>query len=225
MSDQGSTPPSSPGSPGGWQPPPTSQPPPRSPGSPGGWQPPPSSQPPPTLPGGPGAGWQPPPPPVKRHTARNWVLGIVGGVALLLIGVGIGAAGKGTPGPAPTVTVTAAAAPAPTVTVQVSAPPPAAGTLIGRWSGSGNQVTPAFNAPASGNYIVKWAYSGNVDPSFGSGTNFAISTTDPNAQGLGLPNDIAASGHGSTEVTGASGSQSFNVQAAGHWTIKVISAP
>jgi hypothetical protein len=196
------------------------------PGQPGG-----------TYPGQPGGtypGWQPPAPQPPapapqpgQHRARNWIFGVVGGLVVLLIGVGIGAAGKGTPGPAPTVTVTAAAAPAPAVTEtgQVPAPPPSAGTVIGRWSGSGNQVTPAFNAPASGNYIVKWAYSGNVDPSFGGGTNFAISTTDSNAQGLGLPNDIAASGHGSTEVTGASGTQSFNVQAAGHWTIKVISAP
>jgi hypothetical protein len=189
-------------------------------------------QPPAQPPSGPGPAWPPPAQPGApapqsgQHRARNWIIGVVGGLVILFIGVAIGAAGgKGTPGPAPTVTVTAAAAPAPTVTVQVSAPPPAAGTLIGRWSGTGNQVTPAFNAPASGNYIVKWAYSGNVDPSFGGGTNFNISTTDSNAEGLGLPNDIAASGHGSTEVTGASGTQSFNVQATGHWTIKVISAP
>jgi hypothetical protein len=134
---------------------------------------------------------------------------LVGLGALAILGAGIGNV------PGPTVTQT----------VQVPAPPPPAGTLIGRWSGSGNQVTPSFNAPASGNYIVKWAYSGNVDPSFGGGTNFAISTTDSNAMGLGLPNDIAASGSGSTEVTGASGTESFNVQATGQWTIKVISAP
>ena len=206
-----------------WQPPP-GQPPP-GPNAP--WQPPPGQP-----PSGPGPAWQPPAQPGApapqpgQHRARNWIIGVVGGLVILFIGVAIGAAGaKGTPSTSPTVTVTAAAAPAPTVTVQVSAPPPAAGTVIGRWSGTGNQVTPAFNAPASGNYIVKWAYSGNVDPSLGAANNFIIDANDPNATALGLPNDIAASGHGSTEVTGASGTQSFNVQATGHWTIKVISAP
>ena len=195
------------------------------PGQPGG-----------TYPGQPGGtypGWQPPAPQPPapapqpgQHRARNAILGVVGGLVLLLIGVGIGAAGEGTPGPAPTVTVTARAAPAPAASETAQAPaPPAAGNVIGRWSGTGNQVTPAFSAPASGNYIVKWAYSGNVDPSLGGATNFIIGANDPNATADGLPNDIAASGHGSTEVTGASGSQSFNVQAAGHWTIKVISAP
>jgi hypothetical protein len=107
----------------------------------------------------------------------------------------------------------------------VSAPPPAPGATIGRWGGTGNQVTPAFNVPDSGNYIITWSYYGNVDTSLGSSqaTNFSI---QENGGGSGgdLPNDIATSGSGSTEVTGASGTDSRNVQAVGHWTITVKSA-
>jgi hypothetical protein len=117
------------------------------------------------------------------------------------------------------------AVPGPVVTVTVPSSPPPAGTRIGMWSGSGNENTPAFTAPASGDYVVSWTYSGNDDPSSGGATNFAIMATDSNAQALDLPNDIAASGSGSTEVTGASGTESFNVQAAGSWTITVTSAP
>jgi hypothetical protein len=44
-----------------------------------------------------------------------------------------------------------------------------------------------------------------------------------------MPNDIASSGHGSTEITGANGgnTDSFNVQAdcTCSWTITVKSAP
>lgn len=65
---------------------------------------------------------------------------------------------------------------------------------IGKWSGTGYGVTTAFSAPASGDYIVSWNYSGNVD--------------------------------GSTETTGVTPGrpESFNVQAAGQWTIKVVAA-
>lgn len=115
--------------------------------------------------------------------------------------------------------------PGPVVTKLVPAPPPPAGATIGTWSGSGNENTPAFYAPQSGDYVVSWSYYGNTDPSVGGGANFIISATDSNANALGLPNDIASSGSGSTEVTGASGSESFNVQAIGTWTITVKSAP
>jgi hypothetical protein len=118
--------------------------------------------------------------------------------------------------------------PTKTVIKTVPAPPPPAGSAIGRWSGTGNEVTLAFSAPASGDYIVSWNYSGNVDNSFGSSsaTNFSISPTDQNAFEGDLPNDIATSGSGSTEITGVTPGhpESFNVQAAGQWTIKVAAA-
>jgi hypothetical protein len=126
--------------------------------------------------------------------------------------------------PGPTVTATVQVA-GPTVTQTASAPPPAAGTKLGSWSGSGNQVTPAFNAPASGDYIVSWTFSGNDADGISGGDNFIISATDSGADALSLPNAIATSGSGSTEVTDASGTESFNVQATGSWTITVTSAP
>ena len=141
--------------------------------------------------------------------------------------------------PGPTVTVTATPTrtvvktvtvvkkvPGPTVykTVYVPASQGPTGTTIARYSGSGNQNTGTFEAPASGDYVVKWTYSGNFD-SFGQGSNFIMSNTDQSAESMGLPNDIGGSGSGSTEVTGASGPESFNVEASGYWTVTVISAP
>jgi hypothetical protein len=157
---------------------------------------------------------EPASPAAKRHILRNTILAVV------LFGAGIGFGASIASGhtayrnvPGPTVTV-----PGPTVTI--SAAPPATGTLVGKWSGTGNETTPAFNAPASGDFIVSWTYSGN------DGSNFIISDTDNNANSLGLPNAIASSGSGSTEITDAAGDvESFNVQAQGSWTIKVVSAP
>jgi hypothetical protein len=126
--------------------------------------------------------------------------------------------------PGPTVTATVQVA-GPTVTQTASAPPPAAGTRLGSWSGSGNQVTPAFNAPASGDYIVSWTFSGNDADGVSGGDNFIVSANDSGAEALSLPNVIATSGSGSTEVTDASGTENFNVQATGSWTITVTSAP
>ncbi len=128
--------------------------------------------------------------------------------------------------PSPAVTVTAMqTVPGPETTVTVSPPPPAAGAKIGHWSGSGNQVTSAFNVPDGGNYIVTWSYYENNDTSFGdsSPSNFSIQNT---SDGYGqLPNDIAASGSGSTEITGVSGATDrFNVASVGHWSITVKAA-
>src|ERR1700679_3640680 len=72
------------------------------------------------------------------------------GLAGIGLAVSVGACGSTTtvtrtvPGPTVTATVQVAG---PTVTETASAPPPATGTKLGSWSGSGNQVTPAFNAP------------------------------------------------------------------------------
>lgn len=155
-------------------------------------------------------------------------LAIVAAGACIGIGAAIGSSG-GSPAatpqavatfsPAPTVTVTA-----PAVTKTVQAPAPAAGGTIAKFKGSGNEATPHFNVPDSGSYTVAWSYSGNYDTSFGSSqaSNFAI-TENGSGVGIGLPNDIAGTGHGSTEVTDASGTDSFDVQAAGSWTIVVTS--
>jgi hypothetical protein len=136
----------------------------------------------------------------------------------------IGAVADAVPGPTVVKTVPGPAV-TKIVTRTVKAPPPPPGTVIGTWPGSGNENTPAFGAPDDGNYVVTWSYSGNSDPSLGGASNFVIAATDSGAEALGLPNDIASSGSGSTEVTGASGDERFNVQATGSWTITVKSAP
>lgn len=157
------------------------------------------------------------PPPKKTKPAfmrRAWV---ISGLAVLtfVIGLTIGLSSKTTVYKTRTVTqIQTVPVPGPTITD--TAPP--SGAVIGTWSGTGNSNTPAFNAPASGDYIVTWSYSNN------QGSNFIITATDQGANGFGLPNDIQSSGSGSTEVTGASGTESFNVQAVGSWTIKVVSA-
>lgn len=163
---------------------------------------------------------------------RGKAIATASATVTLGIGIAIGSAGshpitttqaiRSVPGP--TITVTRSV-PGPTVTV--TPPGPAAGQKIGSWSGSGNQNTAPFTVPDSGSYIVSWTYSGNVDASFGDSqpTNFSILGT---GSGFGgdLPNDIAASGHGSTEVTNGSGTESFNVQSSSssRWTITVVAA-
>lgn len=154
---------------------------------------------------------------MKRVAAAGLLLAVAAGSVAC-------ASTKTVPGATVTVTQTQdVPGPTETVTTTVSAPPPGPGTTIGAWSGTGNEATPAFNVPSSGDYIVIWSYYGNIDPSLGGGTNFAI-TENGGGSGGDLPNDIAESGRGSTEVTNASGTDSFDVQAAGHWTITVKSA-
>lgn len=133
--------------------------------------------------------------------------------------------------PGPTVTQTQTQnVPGPTVTeTQTVAPPaPPAGTSVGTYTGHGNETTEAFNVPDSGDYLVSWTYSGNVDASFGDSSpdNFSASMTGPGGFSGDMPNDIAASGSGSTEVTGDSGVESINVEANGaaSWTFTVTSA-
>jgi len=173
-------------------------------------------------------------PPNKQHRVLKGVGAVVVAGALLGIGVAIGSSGSSTetvavPGPTVTKTVPGPTViktvPGPVRTVTVSPPPPAAGAVIATFNGSGTENTGKFNVPDGGNYVVSWSYSGNVDNSFGTSqpSNFAIQNTG-DGMGLGLPNDIAASGHGSTVVTGASGTESFNVQAVGSWTITVKAA-
>lgn len=157
----------------------------------------------------------------KRLTAGAFVL-----VTGALVSATACSTTTSTAKPAPAKTVTAPAPPA--VTQTVSPPPPAAGTQVAKFNGTGNANTATFNVPSTGDYVVSWNYSGNVDNSLGTNTpdNFNISTTGPNGYTGNLPNDIAASGHGSTEITGDSGTDSFNVMAnaACNWTITVVSA-
>lgn len=174
----------------------------------------------------------------------NKTKSIIASAALIAAGIGtLAACGTTTthtvvktvkvavPGPVTTKTVTVKVpVPGPTKTIiktkTVQAPPPPTGSKIFGYTGSGNENTPAFNVPGSGDYIVSWTFSGNSD-GFGNGDNFNITATNQGLfSALGLPNDIADSGHGSTEITGDSGAESFNVQAADSstWTISIVSA-
>jgi hypothetical protein len=147
---------------------------------------------------------------------------IIAAGAVTLAAIGIGACSSTV---TKTVIVTkTVTVPGPTITQTVSPPPPPAGSKLDTFHGTGNQVTPAFNAPSSGDYIVSWTYSGNDTDGASGGDNFSISATDSSADALGLPNTIGTSGSGSTEVTGASGVETFNVQATGSWTITITSA-
>ena len=170
---------------------------------------------------------QEPPPQPKGHRVLWGIGAAVAAGALIGIGVAIGSSGNSTKTvtvPGPTITQTVPG-PETTVTVTASPPPPATGAVIATFKGHGTENTGPFTVPDSGNYLVSWSYSGNVDNSFGSSqaTNFSIQNT---GDGYGdLPNDIAASGHGSTEVTGSSkATESFNVDAVGSWTITVKAA-
>jgi hypothetical protein len=132
---------------------------------------------------------------------------------------------KDVPGPVTIKTVTRTVKiPGPTVykTRYVPASQGPTGTTIASYSGSGSQNTGSFNVPSTGDYIVEWTYSNNFED--GTGSNFIINDTNNTGEAGNEPNDIAGSGSGSTEDTGMTGSQSFNVQADGNWTIKVISA-
>lgn len=184
------------------------------------------------------------PPKPRRWLTRRNAFTTVGVVAAFGIGAGIGSAGGHTtiktvagptvvkhvnvPGPTvyKTRTVTKKV-PGPTVykVKYVPASQGPAGTVIASYSGSGNRNTGSFTVPSSGDYTVRWSYSGNVDPTLGGGTNFSIQPTNSSGLPGDYPNDIAASGSGSTEDTGMSGAQSFNVQATGQWSVTVASAP
>lgn len=160
--------------------------------------------------------------PRRRRWLRRLAMAVAF-VAVFVIGIVIGSAGSTTKTVNKPVYV-AVPSPSPSpVTVTVTPPPPPPATTIATFRGSGNANTGTFTVPDSGNYVVSWSYSGNSTGS--GGDNFSISETSGGGFG-DLPNDIAVSGHGSTEVTNASGTDSFNVQADAScsWTITVKSA-
>jgi hypothetical protein len=158
----------------------------------------------------------------------------IGVIAVLSATIGAGVAiGSGTahstvtvktvsvPGPVRTAVVPV---PGPTVTETETAAPPTPATALD-FTGHGTEVTPAFSVPTSGDYIVTWTFNGNGD-GYGNAGNFIAGLTDSSVLAFSLPNDIASSGSGSTEVTGDTGTDSLNVQSedGSTWTIKVIAA-
>ena len=175
---------------------------------------------------------EPPRKPRWSTKRKVWTLtgaGFAGLVALIAVAGAIGSSHH--PAPAPTSSIVPA--PKHDVAGQIAntAPAPAASppftpvTLL-KFSGSGTEVTPSFTATGNGDYIVYWTFAGNDSSGIG-GDNFIMNEDggrDFNA--LGLPNDIQASGSGSTEVTDDAGMHTFNVQAdqTADWTVKVVSA-
>lgn len=154
-----------------------------------------------------------PQPPQRRHTLRNVILLVVGGLVLLGIGAGIGASGpKTTAGstPASTVTVTASAAPAVTVTVtpsQVTAvkpkpkpKPKAAGpTVLLSLSGSGIENSAPFLVTESQLTVT---YSYDCASAGGTG-NFIADLQSGNQSSLGSDDQSVANalGAGGTVTT------------------------
>jgi hypothetical protein len=115
--------------------------------------------------------------------------------------------------------------PVTTVIKDVPTPAPTEGTLL-NFSGAGTEETPGFTVAGDGDYTVSWTFSGNIDPSAGIASNFIVQEDGGNdTNALDLPNVIDASGGGSTGVTEDAGRHTFDVQADGSWTIKVVSAP
>jgi hypothetical protein len=102
-------------------------------------------------------------------------------------------------------------------------PAPAKPVVLLGQTGTGTQVTRSFHS-ASGTYKVVWVYSNNGDQ-YGP-SNFIMSEDGGNDfNALSLPNDIAAHGQGSTEITDDPGTHTFNVQATGTWAVTVVSVP
>lgn len=156
---------------------------------------------------------------------RNRTKAALGGALLFAAGIGLGTSISSSPTtPAAAGTTRTVDVPGPTITVTAQPAAPAPSTALGRWSGNGTSSKVSFAAPASGDYVVSWRFSGNTT-GYG-GDNFIMNDTDSNADSFSLPNVIQESGSGSTEVTGASGTEVLNVQAdqGCHWVVKVVAA-
>lgn len=176
-----------------------------------------------------------------RYRRKRYVipLGIVGGVATLLIGVAIGAAGKTTaavatapqsPAPAPTVTVTDTttqqAQPQPAVTKTVveyrTGTPGSGGTTVtARFNGSGTQNTGSFTVPDS--WHLSWSYWGCPD----SPSNFQVSeyNSDGSIDFNGVSVNELGSGRGSvaTYAYGDGGTHYFSINTEGcSWSLAVV---
>ncbi len=189
----------------------------------------------------PGTGTPDGEPPRPRYYKKRYVipLGIVGGIATLLVGVAIGAAGKTTAAvttvhqssvPAPTVTVTETATqqarPQPTVTKTVikyrTGTPGSGGTTVtSRFNGAGTQNTGSFTVPDS--WHLSWSYWGC--PS--SPSNFQVSeyNSDGSIDINGVSVNELGSGRGpvATYAYGDGGTHYFSINTEGcSWSLAVV---
>lgn len=155
-------------------------------------------------------------PPRRTLRMMGWWAAVAIPIAAVSCGTGAASHGSGTPHPA------AAHLPAGT---------------IAQFTGHGSKAeTARFIVPEPGDYRVIWSYSGNS--TLGAPDAFimledetiASMTANPlqqfaNPSSQSLPNDTAASGHGSEYTYGDPGSHFFSVDASGTWTITVITEP
>jgi hypothetical protein len=180
-------------------------------------------------------------PPRPRYRRKRYVipLGIVGGIATLLVGVAIGAAGKtpaavGTahqsPAPAPTVTVTETATqqarPQPTITktkIEYRTGTPGSGgtTVTSRFNGTGTQNTGTFTVPD--NWHLSWSYWGC--PS--SPSNFQVDeyNSDGSMDFNGVSVNELGSGRGpvATYAYGDGGTHYFSINTEGcSWSLAIV---
>jgi hypothetical protein len=194
-----------------------------------------------TYSGMPGTGTPGREPQRPRYRRKRYVipLGIVGGIATLLVGVAIGAAGKTTatvatahqsPVPAPTVTVTETATPQarpqPTVTKTVikyrTGTPGSGGTTVtARFNGTGTQNTGTFTVPD--NWHLSWSYWGCPD----SPSNFQVDEydSDGSIDFNGVSVNELGSGRGpvATYAYGDGGTHYFSVNTEGcSWSLAVV---
>lgn len=163
-------------------------------------------------------------PPPRRRRRWPWVVGgIVGTVTLVSVVSAVASSSSSAPA-VPHSTVSAAPVPtAPAPSTPAAQPVAFKPQTLLSDQGMGTQTTRQFTSD-SGNYIVSWVYTGNVQG--GIASNFILSEDGGNdfaSDMASLPNDIASAGHGSTEITGDTGTHRFNVQSVGSWTLKVTS--
>lgn len=176
-----------------------------------------------------------------RYRRKRYIipLGIVGGIATLLVGVAIGAAGKPTAAvttvhqssvPAPTVTVTEMATqqarPQPTVTKTVikyrtGTPGNGGTTVTSRFNGTGTQNTGTFTVPD--NWHLSWSYWGC--PS--SPSNFQVDeyNSDGSIDFNGVSVNELGSGRGpvATYAYGDGGTHYFSINTEGcSWSLAVV---
>jgi hypothetical protein len=189
----------------------------------------------------PGTGTPDGEPPRPRYRKKRYVipLGIVGGIAVLLIGVAIGASGKTAAAvrtvhqssvPAPTVTVTETATqharPQPTVTktmikYRTGTPGSSGTTVTSRFNGSGTQNTGTFTVPD--NWHLSWSYWGC--PS--SPSNFQVDeyNSDGSIDINGVSVNELGSGRGpvATYAYGDGGTHYFSINTEGcSWSLAVV---
>ena len=148
--------------------------------------------------GQPPQGYQMPPPPRKRHTVRNVLLGAAGLTVLIVVLAAVASGSKtAPPAPSPPAPAATASAPPSPTAAAVAAPK----RVLIRFTGSGIENSAPFNV-GSGPLTVRYSYS---CASFGQAGNFQADLLYGNQSSLSsddqpVANDLAMSGAATTTV-------------------------